>query len=372
MRILIAESNELIGSLIRSVLEKNGHQIYLAEDGIEAFRMLNLQQFDLVITEILLPYYTGLEVLHYISSRENRPKTIVLSFVQNIDTVYKAYQLNADSYITKPFNPDRLPLEIEKLTYEDSALYDTESRIILDEYHLSEEVIQQLSKIKEYFENKVKPPELGRYKNLTSDDLWTELVLIFSTKDEEEFPNHVRENKERFKKFKDHLSLNVLLENKKDRENYISKTLREFQITKSPEKRAFQIERLLKNPMIISEKEFKLLNNIDHNIMTTQRIRNLLMERASSFNLKLASEFMVETGLSLDVIGLDHRTVRILQDHLRLRVKITNFENDSEIYESLENILIHACDEINISLAYLHKILKYSKRKSLSFILYDL
>jgi len=115
MKILIAENDELIAKLQESLLKQARHQIKLAFDGIQAFKMLRAENFDLVITEILLPFYTGLEVLHFVNDLEIRPKVIVLSSVRTTGTVYKAYQLNADLYITKPFDPDQLPREIEKV-----------------------------------------------------------------------------------------------------------------------------------------------------------------------------------------------------------------------------------------------------------------
>jgi len=115
MKILIAENDELIAKLMESLLKQTNHHIKIALDGIQAFKMLKAENFDLVITEILLPFYTGLEVLHFIKNQENKPKIIILSSVRTQNTVYKAYQLNADLYITKPFDLDQLTREIEKV-----------------------------------------------------------------------------------------------------------------------------------------------------------------------------------------------------------------------------------------------------------------
>ena len=115
MKILIAENDELIAKSLESLLKQTKNNIKIALDGIQAFKMLRAENFDLVITEILLPFYTGLELLHFINSQENRPKTIILSSVRTKNTIYKAYQLNADLYITKPFDLDQLPREIEKV-----------------------------------------------------------------------------------------------------------------------------------------------------------------------------------------------------------------------------------------------------------------
>ncbi len=115
MKILIAENSELTGFLVKSVLESQGHQVTLVLDGLSTFRQLHTESYDLVISEVLLPYYTGLEVLQMIRKNSGHAKTIILSTVQNLNTVYQAYQMQVDLYMTKPFDPDRLPQEIEKI-----------------------------------------------------------------------------------------------------------------------------------------------------------------------------------------------------------------------------------------------------------------
>ena len=115
MKILIAEDNELIAYLLEALLKQKKHQVELAFEGIQASKILKKENFDLIITEILLPFYTGFEILHLINKQENNAKIIILSSIWNTNTVYKAYQLNADLYISKPFDPYQLPMEIEKL-----------------------------------------------------------------------------------------------------------------------------------------------------------------------------------------------------------------------------------------------------------------
>ncbi|MBS3771868.1 MAG: response regulator [Bacteroidales bacterium] len=372
MRILIAESNELIGSLIQSILDRNGHSTYLASDGIEAFRMLNLSNFDLVITEILLPYYTGLEVLHFINNQDHKPKTIVLSSVQNMDTVYKAYQLNADSYLTKPFNPDRLPQEIEMLSMDISDQLDIDSRIIVDDQHLSEEAIQKILKITKYLIHRISMPELGLYNTLTGDALWIKLVMLFCITEEEELPRHLTNKEAEFNRFKESLSLDVLLSKDKERENYISRVLREFHVTRFPDIQASQINGLMDNPMVIDDGSFVLLNEMDHTAMEAREIRNHLVYRAPSFNFRTASEYMIDTGLSVDVMGMDMRIIGILRNHLRLKVNGNKLEKNREVYEFVEHNMRHACERAGIPLAYLHKMLKFSQKDSISLILNDL
>ncbi|MFO8233903.1 MAG: response regulator [Bacteroidales bacterium] len=118
MKILIADNNETLGELIRFKLEESGGiETTLVNDGKKALNKLNQSTFDLVITDILLPFYSGLELIHTINKRSssNRPKIIVLTQIHNENTVTKAFELGINDYITKPCDLDFLFIQVNKL-----------------------------------------------------------------------------------------------------------------------------------------------------------------------------------------------------------------------------------------------------------------
>jgi len=116
-KILIADNNEMLGELIQFELEEAGHEVALVTDGQKALYKLDESSYDIVITDILLPFYSGLELIYTINNRlsSERPKIIVLTQIHNENTVSKAFELGIDDYITKPFDLDFLSLQIEKL-----------------------------------------------------------------------------------------------------------------------------------------------------------------------------------------------------------------------------------------------------------------
>lgn len=117
MKILIADDNEMLGELIGYELEQSGHETIRVTDGQEALQKLYEEPFDLVITDILLPFFSGLELISTINrnQNENRSKIIVLTQIHNENTVAKAFEIGIDDYITKPFDLDFLTLQVEKL-----------------------------------------------------------------------------------------------------------------------------------------------------------------------------------------------------------------------------------------------------------------
>lgn len=119
MNILIAESNYTLGKLIEYALKSAHHQVTLVEEGKQALNALRRFSFDLVITEILLPFYSGLELIHFIHEihPSNSPKILVLTRIHNENTVSRAFDLGIDDYILKPFDLDFLTLTIQKLSF---------------------------------------------------------------------------------------------------------------------------------------------------------------------------------------------------------------------------------------------------------------
>jgi DNA-binding response OmpR family regulator len=66
-----------------------------------------------VITDIMMPYTSGLEILGFVKSRPGRKlPVIVLSAMGQENVVVEAFNLGADDYITKPFSPNELSLRV--------------------------------------------------------------------------------------------------------------------------------------------------------------------------------------------------------------------------------------------------------------------
>ncbi len=118
MKILIVDSDQNIAELIKYELKSPDYQFTLASDGQRALNLVQKYSYDLMITDILLPFYSGLELINTInkSDRETRPKIIVLTKIHNVNTVSRAFQLGINDYITKPFDLDFLSLQVEKLS----------------------------------------------------------------------------------------------------------------------------------------------------------------------------------------------------------------------------------------------------------------
>ena len=109
-RILVIEDNQLLLKMINFILNKNGYNVTTAETGKEAIQALEQGQFDLIITDLMLPYANGFEIIDRIKlNKEQRPiPVIIISAVINEDTITAGFECGADDYIKKPFTPGEL------------------------------------------------------------------------------------------------------------------------------------------------------------------------------------------------------------------------------------------------------------------------
>ncbi len=116
MKILVAEDEAIMLKTIDFRLRKDGHEVFLAEDGRQAIEYIDSFGPDLIITDIMMPYTSGLEIIGFVrKSQGKRIPIIILSAMGQEDVVLEAFQLGADDYITKPFSPNELSVRVKRL-----------------------------------------------------------------------------------------------------------------------------------------------------------------------------------------------------------------------------------------------------------------
>ena len=116
MRILIAEDDPLMLKAIATRLTNDGYEIATVADGQEALKMFEEFNPDLIITDILMPYTSGLELIGVIKSNAlKKIPILVLSAYGQENTVLEAFDLGADDFLTKPFNPLELSTRVKRL-----------------------------------------------------------------------------------------------------------------------------------------------------------------------------------------------------------------------------------------------------------------
>lgn len=115
-KILIVEDDELMIKILQFVLKKEGYQLTVAKDGLNAIERIPIIEPDMVLTDVMLPYKSGLEVVNYIKENfPNMPVIVLSALGEEERTVVEAFKLGADDFVAKPFNPNELILRVRRL-----------------------------------------------------------------------------------------------------------------------------------------------------------------------------------------------------------------------------------------------------------------
>lgn len=116
LKILIAEDDVLITKILEYILEKDGYQVTSCTNGLSAIEKISEFLPNLIITDVILPFRSGLEIIGYSKENFEHIPIIVLSGLGEEErTVSKAFNLGADDFVSKPFKPNELLLRIKRL-----------------------------------------------------------------------------------------------------------------------------------------------------------------------------------------------------------------------------------------------------------------
>ena len=116
LAVLVVDDNEDNRYTLTRRLKRQGYdEVATAEDGRKALELLDARSFDLVLLDIMMPEMDGYEVLEAIKAN---PKlrdipVIMISALDEIDSIVRCIELGAEDYLPKPFNPTLLRARVE-------------------------------------------------------------------------------------------------------------------------------------------------------------------------------------------------------------------------------------------------------------------
>jgi adenylate cyclase len=105
---ILAVDDEMINRVLLSTnLQEAGYVVETAEDGQQAWKMLSAQPFDVVLLDLIMPEMDGYQVLARMKSDDvlRHIPVIVISSMDEIESVVRCIEMGATDYLTKPFNP---------------------------------------------------------------------------------------------------------------------------------------------------------------------------------------------------------------------------------------------------------------------------
>lgn len=112
--VLVVDDNEMNRDLLSRRLQRQGYQIVMAEDGEQALETIRSQPFDLVLLDVMMPHLNGYQVLERLKADPDlrHIPVIMISALDDMDSVVRCIELGAEDYLFKPFNQTLLKARI--------------------------------------------------------------------------------------------------------------------------------------------------------------------------------------------------------------------------------------------------------------------
>jgi|GEM_PF-392807 len=112
--ILVVDDNETNRDMLSRRLEREGYPVVVAENGRRALEMIQARKFDLVLLDMMMPEMNGYQVLEYMKMDPTlrHIPVIMISAMDEIDSVVRCIEMGAEDYLPKPFNPVLLKARI--------------------------------------------------------------------------------------------------------------------------------------------------------------------------------------------------------------------------------------------------------------------
>jgi DNA-binding response OmpR family regulator len=127
-KILVVEDDPTILEAVTFNLERDGHELLAAEDGVAGLELARSGQPDLVVLDIMLPRMSGLDVLRLL--REEQPVPILMLTARDAEADrVQGLEFGADDYVTKPFSMRELRARVSALLRRDQISREAGSEV---------------------------------------------------------------------------------------------------------------------------------------------------------------------------------------------------------------------------------------------------
>ena len=114
-RILVADDEEALRTVLSSELEGEGYNVKSAADGQEAISMLQKLEFDLILLDIKMPNVDGFEVLKFVKEHAPKTKVVMLTGFADLKNAIESKKLGAEDFVSKPYDLVDLLTTVERV-----------------------------------------------------------------------------------------------------------------------------------------------------------------------------------------------------------------------------------------------------------------
>ncbi len=150
-KILVIDDERAIRNSLKDILEYEKHSVSLAEDGAKGLKMLDKENFEIVLCDIKMPGMDGIEVLETILETGYDTQVVMISGHGTVETAVDAIKMGAYDFIEKPLDLNRLLVTIKKATDHSKLVTQTKAlkKKVSKRYEMvgESEAIQQIKEI---------------------------------------------------------------------------------------------------------------------------------------------------------------------------------------------------------------------------------
>lgn len=116
-RILIIDDNDIVQMVLQKILVREGYAVDIATNGKEGLELIGRENYDLIITDLMMPYANGFEIISKIRQHPKgvRAPIIIISAVTQEQSVTEGFKLGADDYLKKPITGKELVIRVRRL-----------------------------------------------------------------------------------------------------------------------------------------------------------------------------------------------------------------------------------------------------------------
>ena len=141
-KILVADDDEIPRDIVSTILVREGYSVATAKDGIEAIKILRLEDINLVITDLRMPGADGLEVLKHALRINPETSVVILTAYGTLDNALEAIKEGAYDYLTKPFKIQEILILAERAYKKEELIKENRElrKLLMDTYHEIEEI----------------------------------------------------------------------------------------------------------------------------------------------------------------------------------------------------------------------------------------
>lgn len=114
-KILVVDDAAFIRMRVEKFLQRQGFDVFLAEDGTSGLESFKKEKPDIIFLDVTMPDISGMEVLKQIKEIDKDAKVVMLTNIDQQDTIMEAVKLGAKGFMKKPFEEEKLLDKINKL-----------------------------------------------------------------------------------------------------------------------------------------------------------------------------------------------------------------------------------------------------------------